>query len=61
VCQSYVIALRRPEALVYSEFYTVEATSLSWGGFKNFEGVTVGCVDGDGLLGRFAQELLITP
>jgi len=61
VCQSYVIALRRPEALVYSEFYTVEATSLSWGGFKNFESVTVGCVDGDGLLGRFAQELLISP
>lgn len=59
VCQSYVVALRRAESLVYNEFYTVEATSLSWGGFKNFESVTVACIDVDGRLGRFAPELLI--
>ena len=57
VCQQYVIALRRPDSLIFNEFYTVEATSLSWGGFKNFASVTVACVDADGRLGRFAPEL----
>ncbi|MFP4324010.1 MAG: M20/M25/M40 family metallo-hydrolase [Anaerolineales bacterium] len=59
-CLSYVIALRQPEALSYSEFYTVEATSLSWGGFRSFEAVSVACVDSEGRLGRFAPEVLIT-
>jgi len=58
-CHSYVVALRRPDSLVYNEFYTVEATALSWGGFKNFIAVTVACVDSDGRLGRFAPELVI--
>ncbi len=60
VCMSYVVALRQPEALSYSEFYTVEATSLSWGGFRNFEAVSVACVDNEGRLGRFAPEVLIS-
>jgi hypothetical protein len=62
VCQSYVVALRGFGSLRYDEFYTVQATtSLAWGGFKNFEAVTVSCVDGEGRIGRFAPELLIQP
>lgn len=59
VCQSYVVALRRAGSLVYDEYYTVEATSLTWAGFRSFETVTVACIDTDGRLGRFAPELLI--
>jgi len=59
-CQSYVVALRQVGSLIYDEYYTVEATSLTWGGFRNFESVTVACVDTEGRLGRFAPELLIS-
>jgi hypothetical protein len=59
VCQSYVVALRKAGSLTYDEFYTVAATSLSWGGFRNFESVTVSCIDTAGQLGRFAPETLI--
>lgn len=59
ICQSYIVALRRAESLTYNDFYTVNATSLSWGGFKNYEAVTVSCLDADGQMGRFAPELLI--
>lgn len=62
VCQSYVVALRGFGSLKYDEFYTVQATtSLTWGGFKNYEAVSVSCIDAQGRLGRFAPELLIQP
>lgn len=59
VCQSYVVALRQAESLIYNEFYTVEATSLSWNGFRDFESVSVACIDAEGRFGRFAPELTI--
>jgi hypothetical protein len=59
LCQSYVVTLRRPDSLVYNEFYTVQATSLAWGGFRNFESVTVACIDNEGRLGRFAPEIAV--
>jgi hypothetical protein len=59
ICQSYVVALRRTESLTYDEFYSVQATSLAWNGFRNFASVTVACIDGEGRLGRFAPELAI--
>jgi hypothetical protein len=59
VCQSYVVALRRPDSLVYNEFYTVQATSLAWAGFRNFETVSVACIDTEGRLGRFAPEIAV--
>jgi hypothetical protein len=64
VCQSYLVAFRRPDAVTYdpAHFYTVQqTTSLSWNGFANFESVTVACIDRQGRLGRFAPELVINP
>jgi len=58
-CQSYILALRKTGSLVYDEFYSIDTTSLSWGGFKNFETVTVACVDLNGTFGRFAPEISI--
>ncbi|NJL92616.1 MAG: M20/M25/M40 family metallo-hydrolase [Anaerolineae bacterium] len=58
-CASYIIALRRPDSLVYDRFFSVEggALSVSSGEFKNYGWVTVGCVDTQGRLGRLAPEL----
>lgn len=59
VCQSYVVALRRTDSLIFDEFYTVQATTLAWNGFRNFATVSVSCIDTEGRLGRFAPELAI--
>jgi bacterial leucyl aminopeptidase len=59
VCQSYVVALRRTDSLIYNDFYTIDSTSLSWGNFQSYETVSVACIDQDGALGRFAPELII--
>lgn len=60
-CATYLIALRRPGSLIYDEIYPIQGTSVAWGDFKNYESVTVGCIDSQGNLGRFAPELIITP
>lgn len=59
LCQSYIVALRGFDSLVYDDFRTVEGNSLAWGSFKNFEAVSVACVDQNGQLGRFSPEIQI--
>lgn len=60
-CESYIIALRRSGSLTYDDFHTSQVTSVSWSEFNKYEAVTVGCIDQQGRLGRFAPELRINP
>jgi leucyl aminopeptidase len=57
---SYVVALRRPNSMIYQQFETSE-TSVRWDGFTsdNFVGIAVSAVDANGLMGPTSREIRV--
>lgn len=58
---SYLIALRRPNSLVYDQSFTWPTTSVDWEGFVStqFAGVAVSSIDANGLMGPPSLEYTI--
>ncbi len=59
---SYVVALRRPDGLIYYQRFPVSDTSVRWDGFvpQQYAGLAVASVDSTGLMGPLSNELLLT-
>jgi hypothetical protein len=59
---SYVVALRRPEALKYDPYFETTETTVTWEGFvaSRFIGLAIASKDANGLIGPFSIEYGIT-
>lgn len=57
----YVIALRRPNSLVYNQQIPTSETFVEWDGFipQRFAGIAIGAVDEKGMLGPLSGECLL--
>lgn len=57
---SYVVALRRPNSVIYNvQFSVLENQSGGWHRFQEFEAVAVAAVDVNGLVGPLSDEYII--
>lgn len=57
---SYVVALRRPNSVIYNvQFSVLENQSGGWHRFQEFEAVAVAAVDANGLVGPLSNEYII--
>lgn len=58
---SYVVALRRPGALIYDPYFEITDNQVTWDGFKadQFTSVAVAAKDASGLIGPFSFEYII--
>jgi hypothetical protein len=58
---SYVVALRRPGALIYDPYFEISDNQVTWDGFKaaQFTTVAVAAKDARGLIGPFSFEYTI--
>jgi Peptidase family M28 len=59
---SYVVALRRPDALIYDPYFETTDNSVTWEGFvpDRFAGLAIASKDANGLIGPFSFEYGIT-
>lgn len=57
---AYVVALRRPDAMIYQQFETAE-TSIVWDGFtaQNFASIAIAAKDANGLMGPLSDEIIV--
>ena len=53
---SYVIALRRPGALIYEQQFEVTQTSVSWDQFTGYGGIAIAAKNAQGLVGPLSPE-----
>lgn len=55
---SYVVALRRPNALIYDPYFETTDNSVTWEGFvpDRFAGLAIAAKDANGLIGPFSFE-----
>lgn len=53
---SYVIALRRPGALIYEQQFEVTQTSVSWDQFTSYGGIAIAAKNAQGLVGPLSPE-----
>jgi hypothetical protein len=58
----YIVALRRPNSVIYDQQFPINDTFVDWEKFipAEFAGVAVAAKDANGLLGPLSQEYLIT-
>ncbi len=58
---SYVVALRRPNSLIYDQQFETTENSVTWDGFvpTRFAGVAIAARDENGLIGPLTEEILI--
>lgn len=61
--QGYVVALRRPDGLIYSDLFQTTEISTTWDGFygANYASLAVATVDETGLIGPLSFEYAIAP
>ena len=59
---SYVVALRPPGALTYSDMFESTETSVTWKGFvaASYGSLAIASKDANGLIGPFSFEFAIT-
>lgn len=55
---SYVIALRRPGALIYEQQFEVTHTNVSWDQFTRYGGIAIAAKNAQGLVGRLSSEII---
>ncbi len=57
----YIVALRRPNSLIYDQQFPWNTTSVDWDGFRRdqFEALAVLAVDASGLMGPPSPEVII--
>ena len=58
----YVVALRQPDGLFYSDYFETSDTSVTWDGFvaSRYTALAIAAVDSSGLMGPLSQEFTIT-
>ncbi len=59
---AYVVALRRPDGLIYSDYFETSDHSVTWEGFvaSRYTALAIGSEDADGLMGPMSIEYAIT-
>lgn len=55
---SYVVALRRPGALIYEQQFEVTHTSVPWDQFTRYGGIAIAAKNDQGLAGRLSSEIV---
>ena len=53
---SYVVALRRPGALIYEQQFEVTDTSVDWDKFSRYGGIAIAAKNANGLVGPLSRE-----
>ena len=61
--QGYIVALRRPDGLIFSDYFPTSEISTTWDGFygANYASLAVASVDDSGLIGPLSFEFGIAP
>jgi hypothetical protein len=61
--QGYIVALRRPDGLIFSDYFPTSEISTTWDGFygANYASLAVASVDDSGLIGPLSFEYAIAP
>ena len=54
----YVVALRRPGALIYEQQFEVTHTSVPWDKFTRYGGIAIATKNDQGLTGRLSTEII---
>jgi hypothetical protein len=59
---SYIVALRRPNSLIYDNYFETSDVFVQWDGFvaSRFVGIAISALDSSGLMGPFSAEYTIT-
>ncbi|MCC6805554.1 MAG: M20/M25/M40 family metallo-hydrolase [Anaerolineae bacterium] len=59
----YIVALRRPDGLIYSDYFPISDINVTWDGFvaANYISLAIASVDQDGLIGQLSSEFGIAP
>lgn len=59
---AYVVALRRPDGLIYSDYFETSDHSVTWEGFvaSRYTALAIGSEDANGLMGPMSIEYAIT-
>ena len=55
---SYVVALRRPNALIYEQQFEVTDTTVEWDKFSRYGGIAIVAKSADGLIGPLSDEIV---
>lgn len=55
----YVLAMRRPNSLIFDTGFTSDVTSLTWPDVHNYESISIAAVDALGQIGPFSSEIFI--
>lgn len=58
---SYIVALRSPEALVYNQMFVTTGNSVEWDKFTDYVGISIAGIDSSGLIGPLALEYPVQP
>lgn len=61
--QGYIVALRRPDGLIFSDYFPTSEISTTWDGFyaANYVSLAIASVDESGLIGPLSFEFGIAP
>jgi hypothetical protein len=59
----YIVALRRPNGLIYSDYFPMNTNSVTWDGFvaDKYISLAIASVDEKGLIGPMSFEYAIAP
>ncbi|MEP7292323.1 MAG: M20/M25/M40 family metallo-hydrolase [Chloroflexota bacterium] len=59
----YIVALRRPNGLIYSDYFPMSDISVTWDGFvaDRYISLAIASVDESGLIGQLSSEFGIAP
>lgn len=55
---SYVVALRRPGALIYEQQFEVTDTTVEWDKFTRYGGIAISAKNANGLVGPLSSEIV---
>jgi hypothetical protein len=58
----YIVALRRPESLIFNDYFPLSDISVTWDGFvaSSYASLAIASVDENGLIGPLSPEFAIT-